>query len=394
MVWLFTLVYFVSYITRINYGAIISEMEAATALPRTMLSMAVTGSFITYGIGQIISGICGDRIAPKKLIQLGLLVTSSMNLLIPFVANPYAMLAVWCVNGFAQAFMWPPLVKMMTMVLSEEEYDRAVVRVSWGSSFGTIAVYLIAPLIISLADWKVFFLICSVCGMVMSIIWYKKCPEIAEEWNIRKGKRKSLGEKVPAKLLWSPLIIGIMFSIILQGVLRDGVTTWIPSYIVETYDLSSVTAILTSVVLPVFSIFCYSLASGLYQKYLKNPLLCAGAFFAVGAIAAICMNLITGKSAVGSLCCAAILTGCMHGVNLMLISTVPKYFKRWGSVSTVSGLLNCCTYIGSAISTYGIAFLSVHFGWNMTLRLWVLIAASGALLCVLGVKKWKTVFYG
>ena len=81
MVWLFTLVYFVSYITRINYGAILSEMEIATELPRTMLSMAVTGSFITYGAGQIISGICGDRISPKKLIHMGLLVTTLMNTL-------------------------------------------------------------------------------------------------------------------------------------------------------------------------------------------------------------------------------------------------------------------------------------------------------------------------
>lgn len=102
---LFAVTYMISYITRINFGAIISEMERATGLSRSLLSMSLTGSFITYGTGQIISGICGDRFSPKKLVSYGLIVTVAMNLLIPICKNPYQMLAVWCVNGFAQSFM-------------------------------------------------------------------------------------------------------------------------------------------------------------------------------------------------------------------------------------------------------------------------------------------------
>jgi sugar phosphate permease len=69
----------VSYITRINYGAIIVEMESATGISKSMLSMALTGSFITYGTGQVISGIIGDRVSPKRLVSLGFLITVLMN---------------------------------------------------------------------------------------------------------------------------------------------------------------------------------------------------------------------------------------------------------------------------------------------------------------------------
>ncbi len=92
---LFTITYMVSYMTRINYGAIVSEMASAEKLSKSMLSLALTGSFITYGTGQIISGVCGDRFSPKKLVFGGLLVTMLMNLLIPFCQNPYQMLAVF-----------------------------------------------------------------------------------------------------------------------------------------------------------------------------------------------------------------------------------------------------------------------------------------------------------
>ena len=83
LVFLFAVVYMVSYLTRINYGAVIAEMEADTGISRALLSMAVTGSFITYGLGQIISGILGDKISPKKLLSLGFLMTVCMNMLIP-----------------------------------------------------------------------------------------------------------------------------------------------------------------------------------------------------------------------------------------------------------------------------------------------------------------------
>ena len=62
---LFTVTYMVSYMTRINFGAIVAEMESATQISRSLLSMALTGSFATYGAGQIVSGVCGDRLSPK-----------------------------------------------------------------------------------------------------------------------------------------------------------------------------------------------------------------------------------------------------------------------------------------------------------------------------------------
>ena len=156
-VWLFAITYMISYITRINYGAVILEMVKATGIPKTLLSLSLTGSFITYGAGQILSGICGDKFSPKKLILCGLGVTTAMNLLIPLCSNAYWMLVVWCINGLAQAFMWPPMVRLMASLFTADEYKSAVVKVSWGSSFGTMAVYLAAPVLITLFSWRGIF---------------------------------------------------------------------------------------------------------------------------------------------------------------------------------------------------------------------------------------------
>ncbi|MBQ7915625.1 MAG: MFS transporter [Firmicutes bacterium] len=385
LIFLFSLTYFVSYITRINYGAIISEMERATQLSRSLLSMAVTGSFITYGVGQIISGICGDAFSPKKLISLGLCVTILMNVLLPLCTNPYIMLAIWCINGFAQAFMWPPMLKLMIFLLTDESYRQETVKVSMGASVGTIAVYLLSPLLISLFGWKSVFFFSAAAGGVMLMFCNMFCPDIPKTPKMPHTKKNS----ADFKILFSPLMISVMLAIVLQGMLRDGVTTWMPTYISETYQLSNIIAILTGVILPIFSIISFQVTAWLYHRKLTNPLLCAGVIFGVGAVSALALVLLTGHNAVFSVIFSALLTACMHGVNLILISMLPAYFQKYGNVSTVSGVLNACTYIGSAISTYGIALLSEQFSWQLTLVVWLLIAACGAVLCLSCIKPWQ-----
>ena len=386
LTWLFALTYMVSYITRINYGAMITEMVADTGFAKSLLSMAVTGSFITYGAGQIVSGIIGDRFSPKKLISLGFCVTIAMNFLMMVCQKPWQMTAVWCVNGFAQSFMWPPLVRLMTALLSQEDYKTVSTKVAWGSSFGTILVYLLSPLVIWVSGWRAMFLLCGVLGVLMLFLWNRYSYEIPPQPPKRKEERQK------GSGLFCPVMLAIMVAILLQGMLRDGVTTWMPSYIAETYQLSSEVSILTGVVLPVFSIGSFWLSAGLYRKHIKNPITGAALFFGCGALSAVGVWLLTGKSAAFSVVFSALLTGCMHGVNLLLIQMLPSYFAKSGNVSTASGVLNTCTYIGSAVSTYGIALLSEKAGWSATLTCWTAVAVVGTGICLLCIKPWKNRF--
>ena len=381
-------VYMISYMTRINFGAIVSEMERATGIGKSQLSMSLTGSFVTYGVGQILCGILGDRISPKRMIACGLSLTTGMNFLLPFCQNEWQMLAVWCVNGLAQAFMWPPLVRLMTERLTQEDYNAVVSKVIEGSSVGTILIYLLSPALITISGWKSVFWFAAVCGGLMLGMWCWKAPA-----GVRAQREKSVETCSSAnKILWTPLVMSVMLVIMGQGMLRDGITTWMPSYISETYNLGSAISILTGVLLPIFSIVCVQLATNLYQKKLQNPLQCAGVMFGCGAACALALYFLADQSAAGSVILSSALTGCMHGVNLMLICMLPPYFEKYGNISTISGVLNACTYVGSAASTYGIAVLSECVGWTQTIFLWFAVAVVGSTICLLCMKPWKKKF--
>ena len=371
---LFAAAYFVSYLTRVNYATIISEMELATNFPRDLLSLALTGSFITYGAGQLVSGILGDLISPKKLLATGIGLTACMNLLLPLYRDPWWMLAVWCVNGFAQSFIWPPLVKLMTMLLPEKDYHKGVLWASYGCSLATILLYLLSPVVLRWFGWKVIFFGAAAVALVMLAVWLRYCPEPEAEAPVKTARGKG------SRLLFAPVMLGIMLAIILHGMLKEGVSTWMPSYISDTYQLDNRIAILSGVIMPIFSVVSVKLSALVFKRFFKNPVACSVAVFSVSTLAALLLPLIGNAAA--SILLMALLTGSMHGINLMLISTIPPFFKKMGAVSTTSGLLNACTYIGSAASTYGIAVLSERFGWALTLWTWVAMAGGGLLLCL------------
>lgn len=379
--------YLVSYLTRINFGAVIYEMVQDTGFEKAALSAAVTGAFITYGAGQLISGWMGDRMQPKALMLGGLLLSTAMNLLIPLCPTPAVMTVVWCVNGFAQAFMWPPLVRLMAVLFHEDDYRRCTVMVHWGASLGTILLYLLAPVLVQIAGWRTMFFFSAICGIIMAVVWIRCCINVEVS---AKTEEKKVAKA--SSILLAPMMLAVMVAIILMGALRDGVTTWMPTYIGETYNLGTGVATLTGVAMPLFGIACQQLASMLYKRMNGTPLPTAVVLTVLAIASTALLIFTTGRSAVLSVFGAALLTGSMHGTNMTLISFLPSHFRNTGHVSTISGVLNACVYIGSAISTYGFAAMSEAAGWSATIVLWLALAAGCCLICLVCIPSWNRRF--
>ena len=109
----------------------------------------------------------------------------------------------------------------------------------------------------------------------------------------------------------------------------------------------------------------------------------------MSAAAGVLLLASSGKSAVLSIISCMLITGCMHGVNLLLISFTPPFFAKSGKAAFASGLLNSCTYIGSSISVYGFAKITENTSWNTTLWLWLAISVLGVILCFASSGLWK-----
>lgn len=395
--WLCWIAYFSTYIGRLNYSASLTGIILSEGFSKGQAGMIGTAFFFAYGAGQFVSGFLGDRLAPKKMVFTGLMVSGLCNLAMAGAKGSGLMTAVWCVNGLFQAFIWSPMIRLMYEYYKTETRMKACVSLNSSVPLGTMAAYGLTALVIWLSGWRTMFVLAGAALIGTSMFWITGMKQV-ERYAAESGKMAEIpsgetGGSAKAAVNWKSLLIQsgflfLMMALFVQGALKDGVTTWVPTYISETYGLSAILAITSTMVIPVFNLLGVYLASFANLHWFRNEVRTAGAFFVVSAAAILVLRLASGRSMAVSFLMLALATTAMMAVNTMLIAVLPSYFGVIGRASSVSGLLNSSVYAGGAVSTYGIGALSVALGWNATIVIWFLMAAVSAVICFLTVRKW------
>ena len=403
-------VYFASYLTRQNYNAALALMLEDLGAAKSALSLAGTGAFAAYGVGQPVSALLLRRARPRRMIAIGLLASAGCNLLLAgstLVFSgpglPVIMTVVWCANGFAQAMLWPALVQCMAQSLSAADYNRAVMHVNIAGSAGTAAVYLLAGA--ARGAWRWVFVISASFAVIAALVWRKFAPKDQLSTVNCQLSIDEPGGPVPMRRLLTGFGLGpILLGAALLGVLRESVPAWMPVLLTESAPaFSSARSVLTAAILPLFAIVSLRV-TGTIAKKIGHELRSTAWFFGAGALAALglalCLRAMrAGALPMGSLwlifsvALMALLTGCMHGANLAAVCQLPARFGRYGATGTAAGVINAFVYAGSALSMLGTALLAERRGWQATSWAWLSVAAAGTLIFVFFTKRAKERLY-
>ncbi len=387
------MVYFASYLTRKDYSIVMEAIIQSEGISKNAAGFVETLSVISYGAGQVISGFLGDRIKPHHMIATGLSVTILINFAMPF--SPASLrAALWFVNGFAQSMLWPPLLRILTTLMDSKTYEDTAVNTNIAGIFSTILIYLSSSLlwIGIFHNWKLTFLMDAAVALVVLLFWLFSMKKIdaalsAGEESHREEKHES--PLLSGRFLFTSGFFLIALGIILQGMLRDGITDWVPSFIANTFDLPSGSAIFKSVVLPLIGVISLKVTGEINRRFVKEEVRAAGWIFILGAALCLLLFGIYTRNQYITLFTASFIVGCMHAVNLFLVSILPNRFAKYGIVSTMSGIINSLTYVGSALAIYGFGFISEKFGWSACVLSWIIIASLGALVCFLAIPSWQ-----
>ena len=389
------LIYFASYMTRKNYSIVMADIIISEGISNADASLAATLSLVSYGIGQVISGILGDKFKPQNIILCGLSLTTLMNILMPVTDDFTLRSIIWFINGFAQSMLWPPLVRIMAATMDHGTYNKVCTNVNIAGISGTILLYITSSAIwIKYFNWKYVFISSAIVSLVIAIIWVIGFRKAAEgqhlfEKKANDGKNDKKGSTLSAKKLLLSGFVLIAIAIISQGALRDGITDWVPTFIINTFSLESSSAILKSVLIPVFGVISLKLVGVINGKFVKDEVKAGAITFGMGLAGCVLLLFVYKENQYITLFLAALITGLMHGVNYFLICIVPARFEKYNAVSTMSGIINSLTYVGSAAATYGFGAVSDSFGWNTVVIAWIIVAVIGTGCCFVAIKPWK-----
>ncbi len=395
--WLCWAAYFSTYLGRLNYSACLTEIIRAEGFEKGAAGFIGTAFFFSYGVGQLFSGILGDKKKPYKMIFAGVLGSGICNGVMGLSGTVWQMAVVWCVNGLFQSLIWSPIIKLFSDWIPAGSQKKFCVNINSSVPIGTFAAYGLTALIVWKFHWRTVFFFSSLCLAAISLIWFagsRKIRKDLEENGILEDQVLISQHKKQADAsMWELVLVSGMiffcFGLMFQGVLKDGVTTWIPTYIREEYHMESVISIISTTVIPIFNLSGVYLASIANRKIFKSETTTSASFFVLCAGALILLRLYHGGSVVTVLILLGLATTAMMAVNTMLVSMVPIYFAPYGKSSTASGILNSSAYAGGAISAYGIGVLSERVGWDATIFIWFIIALLGAVACTAGKARWK-----
>ena len=402
MTFLSSAIYFAEYIGRYNLAAAMSEMtDAFTAgNAKAMLGLALTLMAISYGVGQIVMGFVGDRVPPRFVVFAGLLGAGACNLAVGLSTNLVVICVAWFINGVCKSMIWPSLIRQMTCDMSETGFHRGILWVSVASNLGIVLVYLaVVPVSILIFSWRLAFWFAGAVEIAAGVAWVlsvRTIPSVgllkralrdgAKEPDGTDGKSEKSFKLFP--VLFAASIPLLYLVVICHGLLRDGLTSWMPTLLRDTYHLDSVAAIMSSAILPIFSTVCVIFAGMLFLK-LKNEMTASAIFWAITLASLGGLTFAIGRSAILTIILLAFAMSGIQGVNHILTTRVPHRFAYAGMVSTIAGLLNSATYIGAAISGYGIALFSDAHGWHATVIAWLSVAVLGTVALVFCFAKWK-----
>ena len=406
--------YFTSYIGRLNYSSAMTAMIQEEILTKSQAGFISMVYFFAYGIGQLCNGLLGDRMHPGKMIFTGLSAAALMNLLMGFTGQFLLMSVIWGINGYAQAMIWPPIIRIFAEMLEKERKMKYCVDIVSSQVVGTLASYLIAAGVMWLFGWKAVFAAAAVCLAVMAAVWTvgfgkiergdgqeigrdedddERTAEPGGHGKVRTAEADGDGNARTAGaggdggesfffVLLHCGLLAVLFPVVIHGMLKDGVTTWVPTYIAETFLTSPSFSILVTTALPVLNLTGAYAARFVYEKCKGNEIRAAAVFFSA-ATAALCGLWIgKGVSIVLTVLLFAVTTAAMMAVNTLFVNMLPLRFEKMGRVSTVSGFLNSAAYLGTAVSTFTIGVMVEKLGWNVTIGSWVALTAGALAVCV------------
>ncbi len=394
--------YSFSYIGRLNFSASMAEMTNSGVLLKSEAGAVTTGFFICYGLGQFLSGWLGDKVSPRYLVFTGLTCSSLINFAISF-GPPVAMMTVlWSANGLSQALLWAPICRIVSDRVHSSRRQKACTALATTMAGGTLFAYILSALLISAKGWSASFICGSVCTFAAAIVWIivttkvekdtEKTGEIEEiQMRVDDSGEAVPHDDIPSNFIKLLAVSGLMTLAVasgVQGILKDCMSTWVPTFISDMFEMNSVVSILTGTLLPVFGLFGPYLANYIMART-RDELSSLFILFIISSAALSLLALFGRFSIVVSIVALAVTYACSLGQNMFIVGTIPMYFHNVGKVSMITGTLNAVSYLSTAVLSWITGSLVDTAGWGIVMTLWLILSAVAAVSVIFAKRRWN-----
>ncbi len=370
------------YVGKNILSAMLPQMISGNVYGMGSLSAMGSAFLVTYGVGQLVNGLVGNRIGAKYMVSAGLFLSGMSCWLFPTFSSAAQGVFLWGACGFLCSMLWGPISRLIGENTSKKIGTVLLTLMTVASIAGTAVAYLFAGVSALRRDWKFGFSLTGAVLMALAVFWF-----FAVGGMVRKGfvgaphaDGKAAGMGPVAATLLKNGFVAMALAAMLNGIIRNAVAFWIPTYICQRFSISAADSAGISSILP-FTNLVGTLLSVYFAKRMANDEKKALAvFFAFTTLMFGLMWLLRGRGTILNIaalfCASAAMTG---GCNLIFTYYVLR-FSSTGKISGITGFLDFVSYVSASAANALFSLLVPVHGWDFVVGTWAAVALSGTVV--------------
>jgi sugar phosphate permease len=374
------------YLCRVNLAVAAPVMRAELGWDVGTIGL-IGGAFLwVYALGQLVNGTLGQRADARPFVLAGMLVSAACNVAFGLVRDPWAMAALWAVNGWAQSMGWGAIMKTIAAWVDPARRGRIAALFSPCFVLGHLLAWTAGGWLAGRWGWPYAFWAPAAAFAAMAVVWWWGVRSSPQAAGLAPGERPGgAPDGAPAlpppaigdilrSLLRSPRLRWAAFTCAFASMIKDGLNLWAPTLLVDGLGMRVDRAAWAASVLPLLGLAGSSLAGWASDRYFRSH----EAPGIVGLSLSIALIMLGLMAAVGggSPALVVVLLGAcgvaIYGINSLLLTSLPLSFAN---VAAVAGFLDFASYVGGGISGLTAGQLLAGYGWSAVFGYWLAATA-------------------
>lgn len=377
--------YIFNYPGRFGYGAAIVAIGAAEGYTTEQLGIVASVLFASYGIFQLIGGRLGDKVNPALLVSIGLAGSAACNVMLGLSGSILMMEIAELINGAFCCIIWAPLVRQLNLCIPNEKIGNAMLKMQYCTAIGMCLTFLLVSLFTALFHWRVVFFVIAALLLLASAVWGTTMHRLRGKYEIQIQPTvlpKTSGVNDAKKLYIKSGFVFLLVIICLMGFIQDGIQTWMPTSLSDTFGTGVALSIFMSAGLPILKLSGTVAVKWLRKKRPDDDLFYSTVLFGAAGVFLILIALFGSINPVLTTVLFSLVCACLFGISTAMIYLLPIKFAPYGRSSTVAGISNSLSYLGSALAGFGIGALAGKTSWSGICIILMGLCLLGALFSV------------
>ncbi len=357
--------YVSAYLGRYSYNSNILPISQFYKVSDTEVGLATSFFFFAYGAGQIVNGLLCKYYNLKYVLPLGICGSVIIHVVIFTGVLPFHLIKYfWLLNGVCQSVLWSSLLLTLSRNLDENYIKKAIIAMSTTASTGVLLSYGISAVLALFNGFMYSFLIGAIVMTIFALIWLLLYDKVVKKTEVKVSAIESetpIVKRKTDKSVYKILIVFGIFAIVINFI-KDGLSTWVPKILFDTYELPESLSIMLTLILPILTIFGTTLVVFLNKKIKDYTGLIAILFSMATIFIGVVVLLLSTSLWAIILIAFGLISLLMSGSNNVVTSILPLTLRDKANSGFLAGILNGCCYLGSTISSVGLGALSDYFG--------------------------------